>query len=366
MAVRGWRIVGSALAMSAWFAASSEANDLSSDEDVVFFETAVPYDLAAPQTTLSFHGWIFEPESSSFARQMTLGGIARMCGFDRQEEASALFRKRAAWFLVDNERNQRLVIGCGERKITLPVSQENGHIRAQISLPNDELAGLVQTENERRRLDFKLVMPAGDARNIPGRVHLIGPTGWSVVSDIDDTIKDSNVLDKQELLRNTFLREFKAVPGVADRYAAWSDGGAAFHYVTGSPWQLYPALHEFAAAQKFPLGSWHLRHCRIQDGSITDLLHLPEEYKVTAIDEILRTYPRRHFILVGDTGEKDPEVYGELARRYPAQVRLIALRNITNESLDGPRLQAALRQVSRDKVTLFRQPSELPALDGIN
>lgn len=365
MAGRDWKFFGSALALSAWFAAAAEANDLSRDEDVVFFETAVPYDAAAAQTTLDVHGWIFEPESDSLTRRTALSGLARLCGFDAEEEASALFRRRAAWFLVDNERNQRLVIRFGDRRITLPPSEENGHILAQVVLPNIEVQKLAYERNGRLQIDFELETPAGDLRKIVGRVHLVGPTGWSIVSDIDDTIKDSNVLDRRELLKNTFVREFKAVPGMAEAYAAWSAGGTAVHYVSGSPWQLYPSLHRFVADAQFPQGAWHLRYCRLQDGSIADLLQPPEEYKVAAIEAILRTFPQRQFILIGDTGEKDPEAYGELARRYPDQVRFIALRNLTNLTQEQPRLISAFDKVDRAKVLLFRNADELSARDVI-
>lgn len=365
MALREWKLLGSTLTLAAWIAAAADANDLSPDEEVIFFETAVPFDPATSRTLLDIHGWIFEPESDSITRRTALSGIARVCGFSAEEEATEIFRKRAGLFLVDNERNQRLVVRCGKREIALPVSQSNGHIRGQISLLNDELKRVSNEPDALQRLDFELVAPAGDLRKILGRVHLLRHSGWSVISDIDDTIKASNVLDRKELLRNTFLREFEAVPGMASQYAKWRDDGAAFHYVSGSPWQLYPALHPFVVDQGFPSGAWHLRYCRIQDGSAAELLQTPEGYKIAAIEEILRAFPRRRFILVGDTGEKDPEVYGELARRYPDQIRLIALRNFTNEAIDGARMRTALSAVSGEKVLLFQQPSELPSLTGI-
>lgn len=370
MALRSWKFLGSAFVIWAGLASSMPANELSSDEEVIFFDTAVPFDMDSAETTLAIHGWIFEPEKESLARRAALAGIAKMCGFDEQQQASVLFRERAGWFLVDNERKQRLAVKFRYEgpEFALPPSQENGHIYAELKLPTAEIIknGL-ENISGRNSIRFELVAPV-DRRRCFGRVQLVEPTGWSVVTDIDDTIKDSNVLDKQELLKNAFLREFKAVPGMADTYwPKWSNHAAPiqFHYVSGSPWQLYDPLHTFAWEQKFPQGSWHLRHCRIQDGSIADLLQPPQEYKIAAIDEILRKYPRRNFILVGDTGEKDPEAYGELARRYPNQVRLIALRNVTNESLQGARLQAALDKIAGEKVAIFRQPNELPTLNGI-
>ena len=162
-------------------------------------------------------------------------------------------------------------------------------------------------------------------------------------------------------MRNTFLREFRAVDGMAEAYRGWSQGGAVFHYVSGSPWQLYPALAKFAVDADFPQGSYHLRTFRLQDGSSNELLGSPKDYKLRTIEPILQAFPRRSFVFVGDSGEQDPEVYGELARRHPAQVRLIAIRNITNETLGNIRLAAAFRDVPADRCLLFREPTELPA-----
>jgi phosphatidate phosphatase APP1 len=75
--------------------------------------------------------------------------------------------------------------------------------------------------------------------------------GLSIVSDIDDTIKVTHVpAGKKTILRNTFLNEFQAAAGMRDRYQQMiADAGAAadvcFHYVSGSPWQLFDVLSEF-------------------------------------------------------------------------------------------------------------------------
>ena len=107
--------------------------------------------------------------------------------------------------------------------------------------------------------------PAGDDRRFEGQVQLLGRTGISIVSDIDDTIKISEVPVRKELLANTFLRDFKAVPGMSEAYRQWVAAGASLHYVSASPWQLYSALSEFMEQQKFPKGSFHLRLFRLKD-----------------------------------------------------------------------------------------------------
>ena len=101
--------------------------------------------------------------------------------------------------------------------------------------------------------------------------------------------------------------------------------------------------------------------CRQQHWYVA-MLSAPETYKRTSIETLLRDFPRRKFALVGDTGEKDPEIYGDLARRFPQQVRFVGLRNITNDTLESDRMKAALRDVPAERTLLFREPSELPKL----
>ena len=60
------------------------------------------------------------------------------------------------------------------------------------------------------------------------------------------TVKVSNVLNKRELLANTFLREFTPIEGMAALFRRWGRAhGAVFHYVSASPWQLQPELQAF-------------------------------------------------------------------------------------------------------------------------
>jgi hypothetical protein len=348
------------LAAMASFAA---ANDLDRDEEVLFFPTSGLFDPAAPQFTFFVHGWCYEPELDSLRRNAALNALVNEFGLDQDAVAEKLFVDRARRFLADNERGQNLLIRLGPRDVAIPVTEPNGHTRAFLSLPTAEARRISTPRGAAAAtIDFRLVTPSGDRRVFPGRVHLVGPEGYSVVSDIDDTIKDSNVLDKRELLRNTFVREFKPVPGMADAYKGWEREGAAFHYVSGSPWQLYPPLAEFALKAGFPSGSYQLRYFRIQDGSAAALLQAPEIFKSGALDQLFKDFPRRKFVLVGDTGERDPEVYGEATRRHPGRVQLVALRNVTGETPANARLSAAMRGFPAERVVLFRDASELPKL----
>ncbi|MFM8471099.1 MAG: phosphatidate phosphatase App1 family protein, partial [Limisphaerales bacterium] len=194
--------------------------------------------------------------------------------------------------------------------------------------------------------------------------QLLADTGLSVISDVDDTIKVSHVRDRRALLRKTFYEPFQAVDGMAAVYRAWATNGANFHYVSASPWQLYEPLAEFTATNGFPAGSWHLKQFRVKDGSFLALFDSPEHYKPAVIEPMLRQFPNRRFILVGDSGERDPEIYGALARKFPQQVHRIYIRDVTDEDAEAARYQTAFKDVPRERWSVFRQPSEIR--NGVN
>ncbi|MDH3920995.1 MAG: App1 family protein, partial [Rhodospirillales bacterium] len=210
---------------------------------------------------------------------------------------------------------------------------------------------------------FEAVMPKGDRRQFTGQVQFLDPKGLSVISDIDDTIKISVVTDKRELLANTFLREFRDVPGMTETYGRWAEAGAAFHYVSSSPWQLYPALSTFMGHAGFPPGAFHLRWFRLKDETFFNLFAAPEESKIPVIESILRDYPIRKFVLVGDSGEKDPEIYGTIARRHGGQVRHVFIRNVSPQDDQGERFAAAFRGLPETIWTVFRSADELKRID---
>ena len=156
-----------------------------------------------------------------------------------------------------------------------------------------------------------------------------------MISDIDDTIKISQVTQKRELLRNTFLRPFRAVVGMPALYQAWADQGAEFHLVSSSPWQLYEPLSGFVRAEAFPPATFHLRRIRLKDPTTLISFGAPQELKVQTISALLQRFPARRFVLVGDSGEQDPEAYGQVARQFPDQVAAIFIREVAAERPRG-------------------------------
>ncbi|KAI9487981.1 hypothetical protein BDB00DRAFT_850493 [Zychaea mexicana] len=180
----------------------------------------------------------------------------------------------------------------------------------------------------RKMLRLKASFENGIDTPHDGFVDLIEPNGISVISDIDDTIKVTGILDgKDTILQNTFFRKADEVPGMSEVYRNWSKQGAHVHYVSNSPWQVYPALSEFVRDRHFPAGSMHLR--AISTGDL--IRRKPGQHKLDVIHQILQDFPNRKFILVGDSGERDPEIYQQIYKQYPEQIIKIFIHDVTSE-----------------------------------
>jgi hypothetical protein len=188
-----------------------------------------------------------------------------------------------------------------------------------------------------------------------GSIRFLEPEGLSVVSDVDDTVKVTHVpAGKRTVLRNTFLKAFQAAEGMRERYLgfvteAGSSADTCFHYVSGSPWQLYGPLSRFLFEQaQFPAGTVHMKNLRknlLDRGALRDIMSFALggdlatlDQKVRQITNLMIHLPGRKFILVGDSGEKDPEVYRAIRKLFPNQVLKIYIRDVLAERLTGMEL----------------------------
>jgi hypothetical protein len=333
------------------------SNKIKADEQVIFLPSAASRNPDDGSWLVNFHGWIFEPETFG-----EINGILRKAldiPADDDPEDEDLFQKRAHWFKVDNERGKRISIQLGDRKLTMNRSVANGHFTGEARLSDQFLRSLPESAQGKKLIHYQAVMDKSDSRAFAGEILLIPDTGLSIISDIDDTIKISNVTDKKELIMNTFMRPFKEAPGMADLYRQWQQQHAAvFHYVSASPWQLYPVLTDFMDKSGFPHGLFHMKSFRWKDSSFLNLFADPVKYKMEIIESILKRYPQRRFILVGDSGEKDPEVYGIIARKYPGQIARILIRKVGDNNTDD-RYSSAFADLNAGLWQTFTMTSEI-------
>ncbi|MDH5324245.1 MAG: DUF2183 domain-containing protein [Gammaproteobacteria bacterium] len=336
-----------------WVTGPVSASPLQADEDLIFFPTNAYWD---DGWVLPVRGWVFEPEKGSMWRRSTIRVIRNTLEVDQPDRHNRYFTERARMFLVDNERNKDIKVKLGRKVASMDRSKPNGHFKGEIRLSEKGVERLVDKNDW---IQYEAELPRRDNRRFVGEVQLLYPEGVSIISDIDDTIKISRVARKRKLIKNTFLKKYRPVAGMARLYRLWAEDGASFHYVSGSPWQLYPALSQFIKDEGFPKGSFNLRRFRVKDESFTEFFKQPQKQKTRVIDNLLRTYPDRTFVLVGDSTESDPEIYAEFAKSHPRQVRHILIRDVKDNPMDRDRIRRVFSDIDSMKWTIFVDAGEL-------
>jgi hypothetical protein len=315
---------------------------------------------------LQVRGSIFAASPSRFRKRALLHLFRRVVKPENVQEVRQRFLDRAHLFLQDTRKGKSVPIAIAERAFQLPDSLPNGQFETVITVPQAELEQAVQVDPFGRHfVQFCAHLPEDDRRLFAGEIELIGPTGISVISDVDDTIKVTNVADRKELLANTFTREFRSVDGMSELYQSWARAGISFHYVSASPWPLYSPLVDWLDADGFPVGTMHLRHVRLRDWRTDRKRETSFHNKREAIAQLLRLYPGRKFILCGDSGERDAELYGGLARDFGEQIAYVAIRDCGHPSDGGAsdQVRARLSHLPSDRWALFKDPQELAALE---
>ena len=321
---------------------------LKEDETVILFPTSAAQNNGT--WDVKIHSWIFEKEEKDLSRiilQKSFEEVFETLGqLDDDDEKLLILEKRLKWFLVDNQRNKGLSIRLNNNKYGLESSQPNGHAITSIT------AGLKAKSGD--WLSYKI--DEEFHRNFIGEVQLIPEVGLSVISDIDDTIKVSNVLDKKELILNTFINPYITTEGFPDYYKKLEAEGAYFHYVSASPWQLYPSLKPFMD-DNYPKGTLSLRNFRIKDSSLLDFLKPSTEYKISTIKNIIERYSKHQFIMIGDSGEHDPDVYAEIYRQFPESIKLIQIRAVEGSDLSEKRFSDVFKYVPSEKWKVVSKPT---------
>ena len=166
-------------------------------------------------------------------------------------------------------------------------------------------------------------------------VKITEPKGVSIISDVDDTIKHSSIgSGAREIFRNAFIRDLSdlTIDGVKEWYNTMYDMGVGVHYVSNSPWQLFPVLVSFFRLAGLPPGSYHLKQ---YSGMLQGIFEPVAERKKGPLEKIMKDFPERKFILIGDSGEADLEVYTDVVLANPGKILAIFIRDVTTPPSQG-------------------------------
>jgi len=241
------------------------------------------------------------------------------------EGAGAALRRSLSQFVTDELPGVPLRVTVGDATAEVETDDE-GYFYAELrpSVLSDpwqdgtvELAGEYRGLTEPHRTPVRIRVPGPDAR-------------FGVVSDVDDTILETGVQRVGMMLRQTFTGSALTrtpFPGAAELYQDLASGGNPLFYVSSSPWNLYSFLIGFLRHRDFPLGPLLLR----------DLIGTREgrARKHERINEILDLHPQLSFVLIGDSGEKDPEIYADIVRAHPGRILAVYIREVRLDPGDG-------------------------------
>ncbi len=291
----------------------------------------------------------------------------------REGHDLATLNTRLADFVADDQSDEEILVAFDADSAgtpyriaagngTFPRSNVDGVVEGTLTLP-DTVAQRLLTEQGAK--DGWLTYHAVSKDHTgSGRVRLIGPTGVSVISDIDDTIKVTEIpAGARVIVKNTFYRDFVSTTELAAVYKEFAS--APVHYVSGGPWQMYRPLAKFLIDGRYPEGSFHMKP--LTGGlrsAVTSVERLARfvtpggtfKHKTAEITRIMERFPGRTFVLIGDSGEQDPEVYRGVKNRFGARVERIVIRDLTNA-----------RTLCRDRltdVTIVASPTVADCVPG--
>lgn len=214
-------------------------------------------------------------------------------------------------------------------------------------------------------VEVELLEPIPDEQNrypIKAVAEILVPpptTRYAVISDIDDTVLRSDATHLIKMARHVFLGNAHTrlpFPGVAALYRALFSGKSGtemnpLFYVSSSPWNLYDLLSQFFNLQAIPVGPvLFLRNWGVSETEILPLRN--KEYKLSVIRRMMDFYPEMPFILIGDSGQEDPEIYAAVVEEFPKRVLAVYIRNVSRDLKRPEAIQELAESVVEDGAAL--------------
>ncbi|PPQ92513.1 hypothetical protein CVT25_010346 [Psilocybe cyanescens] len=210
-----------------------------------------------------------------------------------------------------------------------------------------------------------------NGRTVKASVFSSPDSGFGVISDIDDTVKISNTLDKLALLKSTLLEEPKPVPGMPELYTSLSKSlyDPQFVYITASPFQIYPFLNEFLdttySTAKGPIFASNLTI--VDPSEIIQFITSSntEAFKLSSIDRVKGMYPNKKWLAIGDSTQKDPEVYAQSIRKYGDSIVCAWIRRVEGANNTDERFAAAFSGIPASRFRIYTD-ADIAGLASIN
>ena len=265
----------------------------------------------------------------------------------REDSQWKNFQNNVRRFLSSEIPNAELEITVNGEVFTVKTDKEG-----YFDLSADLQTAFATQKEDWRKLEVKLINTPLKKLEVKSKTEVLIPQNcnYGIISDIDDTILQTDVtsLFKFRMLYLTFLKNafnrnvFKEAKAFYNALQKGSNAEAKnpIFYVSNGPWNLYDFLVDFLALNGLPKGPILLRDFGIPRQRV------PKNYqghKKESIKKIMNTYPDLPFVLIGDSGEKDTDVYLSLAKEFPGRVKSIYIRDV-----ESPRRAKRIAQLIKN------------------
>ncbi len=338
------------------------ADRLDRGVDAVKYRLADRFDRDDPLQILPYRGYGTRGRLSVFGRVLEDEPIAEASADD------SLWKNLAnTWKRIESDEvpfaHLRARFRGWEGDLT---ADEEGYFRLDLDLPEPlpELGGWQEVEIE-------LVAPQDPAGRpvLAAAPAYVPPAAaeYGVISDLDDTVVESNVTDRWAAARTVLFGNARTrlpFEGVAAFYQALHGGasgtaGNPLFYVSSSPWNLYDLLADFLDLHEIPRGPLLLRDLGIDPTKLLSSDH--HAHKLAQIRPLLALHPHLPFVLLGDSGQHDPEIYREVVREHPGRIRAVYIRRAGERPGRDGEVEAIARDLEAAGVPLLLVRDTAPA-----
>jgi phosphatidate phosphatase APP1 len=236
----------------------------------------------------------------------------------------SIWRLMRAWGMDDTTLLARF--GGIERTVR---TDKDGYFRLTLDLPSPPPADRLW-----HQVKIRLEKPV--SIDVAGDVFIPKPDcRFVVISDIDDTVMHTGVANKLLMMWRLFVQGAEGrtvIPGMAAFLRALhngpdGEGANPMLYVSRAPWAIYSVLERFFNLHNIPAGPILF----LREWGLTLQHPFPRRgkgHKRNLIRQIIDHYDGLPFVLIGDSGQRDPEIYAEIVKSAPNRVLAVYIRDV--------------------------------------
>ena len=167
---------------------------------------------------------------------------------------------------------------------------------------------------------------------VHAQVFIVAPDiEFGLVSDIDDTVMVTALPRPMLAAWHTFVVNEHArsttpgMPVLYERLIGRYPGAPVIYLSTGA-WNVAPTLTRFLSRNLYPPGALLLTDW---GPTAQRWFRSGQEHKASNLERLSREFPRIKWLLVGDDGQHDPEIYGAFLKEHPDHVRAVCIRELS-------------------------------------